>query len=271
MTPYSGALGWVDLAVSALLIVLAGAVSLAWGLGIHHRLLISAVRSVVQLLLLALVLQWLFVHASPWLTGLAAAVMLGFAANEIFGRQDRRLTGAWGYGAGGLAITLAATAVTLFALAGPVRPDPWYDPRYAIPLLGMILGNVMTGIAVGLNTLTAAVARDRTAIEARLALGHSRWRALGDTVRHALRTGLIGIVNSMSAAGIVFIPGMMTGQILAGQPPEEAARWQILILFLIAGATAVGTVTAVMLTVARLTDDRHRLRLDRLRTRSDGR
>ncbi len=149
MTPYSGALGWVDLAVSALLIVLAGAVSLAWGLGIHRRLLVSAVRSVVQLLLLALVLQWLFAHTSPWLTALAAAVMLGFAANEIFGRQDRRLTGAWGYGAGGLAITLAATAVTLFALAGPVRPEPWYDPRYAIPLLGMILGNVMTGIAVG--------------------------------------------------------------------------------------------------------------------------
>lgn len=264
MSPYSGALGWIDLAVSALLILMAGGVSLAWGLGIHRRLLVAAVRSVAQLLLLALVLDWLFANASPWLTAGAAALMLGFAGWEILGRQERRLSGGWGWGAGGLAITLAASAVTLFALAGPVRPDPWYDPRYAIPLLGMILGNVMTGIAVGLNTLTAAIARDRAAIEARLALGDTRWSALGDTVRHALRTGLIGIVNSMSAAGIVFIPGMMTGQILAGQPPEEAARWQILILFLIAGATAVGTVTAVMLAVWRLTDDRHRLRLDRM-------
>ncbi|SOE01036.1 ABC transporter permease [Caenispirillum bisanense] len=264
MTPGNGTLDWIDLAVSALLIVLAGGVSLAWGLGIHRRLGVAAVRSVVQLLLLALILEWLFAHASPWLTAGAAVLMLGFAAREIFGRQDRRLTGGWAWGAGGLAITLAASAVTLFALAGPVRPDPWYDPRYAIPLLGMILGNVMTGIAVGLNTLTATVARDRAAVEARLALGETRWSALGDTLRHALRTGLIGIINSMSAAGIVFIPGMMTGQILAGQPPEEAARWQILILFLIAGATAVGTVAAVMLAAWRLTDDRHRLRLDRL-------
>lgn len=259
-------LSWIDLAWSAGLIVLAGGLSLAWNLGIHRRLAIAAVRAMVQLLLLALVLEYLFAAAAPLWTVLAAIVMLGFATREIFGRQDRRLSGGWGLGVGGAAMTLAATLVTLFALTTAVRPDPWYDARYAIPLLGMILGNAMTGIAVGLNTLTAAAARETAAIEARLMLGHTRWQALEIPVRHALRTGLIGIVNSMAAAGIVFIPGMMTGQILAGQPPEQAARYQILILFLIAGATAVGAVTAVLLTAWRLTDDRHRLRLDRLRS-----
>lgn len=258
-------LSWLDLTVAGLLVLLAGGLSVVWSLGIHARLLVAAARATVQLLLLALVLEALFATALPWLTGLAVLVMLGFAAREIHSRQDRRLTGAWGAGVGGMAITGAATVVTLFALVTAVRPEPWYEARYVIPLLGMILGNVMTGIAVGLNTLTAAAARDPAAIEARLALGHTRWQALAEPVRHALRTGLIGIVNSMSAAGIVFIPGMMTGQILAGQDPQQAARYQILILFLIAGATALGTVAAVLLTAWRLTDDRHRLRLDRLR------
>lgn len=258
-------LSWLDLAWSAALILLAGGLSMVWNLGIHRRLFIAAARATVQLLLLALVLEALFATASPWLTAAAAAVMLGFAAREIFGRQDRRFAGGWGYGVGGAAITVAASVVTLFALTTSVRPDPWYDARYAIPLLGMILGNVMTGIAVGLNTLTTACARETAAIEARLALGATRWEALNAPIRHALRTGLIGIVNSMAAAGIVFIPGMMTGQILAGQSPEQAARYQLLILFLIAGATALGTVMAVLLAAGRLTDDRHRLRLDRLK------
>lgn len=260
-------LSWLDLAWSAALILVAGGLSVAWNLGIHKRLFIAAARATVQLLLLALVLEALFATASPWLTIAAAAIMLGFATREILGCQDRRFSGSWGYGVGGTAITVAASVVTLFALTTSVQPEPWYDARYALPLLGMILGNVMSGIAVGLNTLTTACTRDTAAIEAQLALGATRWEALNIPIRHALRTGLIGIVNSMAAAGIVFIPGMMTGQILAGQSPEQAARYQLLILFLIAGATSLGTVMAVLLAAARLTDDRHRLRLDRL-TRS---
>lgn len=258
-------LSWLGLAWSSVLILVAGGLSMVWNLGIHRRLIVAAARATVQLLLLALVLDALFAAASPWLTAGAAAVMLGFAGREVLGRQDRRLADGWGYGVGGAAITVAATVVTLFALTTAVRPDPWYDPRYAIPLLGMILGNVMTGIAVGLNTLINACTRETAAIEARLALGATRWEALNAPIRHALSTGLIGIVNSMAAAGIVFIPGMMTGQILAGQSPVQAARYQLLILFLIAGATALGTVVAVLLAGARITDDRHRLRLDRLK------
>jgi putative ABC transport system permease protein len=145
-----------------------------------------------------------------------------------------------------------------------VRPDPWYTPQYLIPLLGMLLGNTMTGIAVSLENLTRQAWRERRAIEARLALGHTWSDAINDIRRDALRAGLIPIINAMAAAGIVSLPGMMTGQILAGSPPLEAAKYQLMILLLIAGGTGFGATSAVWIGSKRLFDERERLRLDRL-------
>jgi putative ABC transport system permease protein len=146
-----------------------------------------------------------------------------------------------------------------------VKPEPWYAPRYALPLFGMLLGNTMTGISLGLETLITTVARSRTAIEARLALGATRWQAMAEPLQVALRSGMMPIVNAMAASGIVSLPGMMTGQILAGVEPVEAVKYQILIMFLIGGTTALGVLLAVSGASWRLTDDRDRLRLDRLR------
>jgi len=259
------ALSYGDLLLAAVLVLLNGAMSVWLRLGIEWRLAVAACRMVVQLALMALVLEALFALVSPWLTALATLVMILFAGREVMARQDRRLAGWWTYGLGTTSIFLATVVVTVFALTSAVQPDPWYDPRYALPLLGMVMGNCMNGVSLGLATLTTLVVKDRASIEARLALGHTRWVALNHVTRHALRTGLINIINAMSAAGLVFIPGMMTGQILAGAAPMDAAKYQMLIMFLIAGGTAIGTVTAVMLGAYRLTDGRHRLRIDRLR------
>jgi putative ABC transport system permease protein len=128
----------------------------------------------------------------------------------------------------------------------------------------MILGNTMNGISLGLDRLTQDAAQKRPIIESRLALGQSWQRAISDSRREAIRVGLIPIINAMSAAGIVSLPGMMTGQILAGTPPVEAVKYQILVMFLIAGGTGFGTVVAVSFAARRLFDERQRLRLDRL-------
>ena len=82
--------------------------------------------------------------------------------------------------------------------------------------------------------------------------------------RESARVGMIPIINAMAAAGLVSLPGMMTGQILAGAPPIEAVKYQILIMFLIAAGTGFGTLIAVGAGARHLFDDRHRLRLDRL-------
>jgi putative ABC transport system permease protein len=94
------------------------------------------------------------------------------------------------------------------------------------------------------------------------------WHQAIETLRsESIRSGLIPIINSMMAAGLVSLPGMMTGQILGGNPPMEAVKYQILIMFLIAGGTGLGTFTAVWLGSRRLFDERQRLRLDRLKKR----
>ncbi len=253
-----------DLALGAILVLLNGALSFVLGLGLERKLLIAGARMAVQLTLVGLVLKTLFALVSPLWTSLAALIMILFAGREIMARQERRMRGLWSYGLGTGCMLLAASLVTVFALTTQIRPEPWYDPRYAIPLLGMILGNTMTGISLGLDTLSNSLVREAKAVEAQIMLGATRWQATQTVTRAALRIALMPIINSMAATGLVFLPGMMTGQILAGTEPVQAVKYQMLVMFLIAGGTCLGAVSAVLGGVYRLTDSRHRLRLDRL-------
>jgi putative ABC transport system permease protein len=259
------ALNYGDLAIASVLVFVDAGLSIIFRLGVHRSLLIAAIRMAVQLTLVGLVLTALFSVVSPLWTGLAALLMVLFAGREATQRQEWRLSGWWSYGLGTGCMMMASGLVTVFALLTALRPNPWYDPRYAIPLLGMILGNCMTGIALGLDTLTTSLVSRRAGVEAQLMLGASRQVALAPVTRQALRSALMPVINSMSATGIVSLPGMMTGQILGGVPPAEAVKYQILVMFMIAGGTGLGAVTAVLGGAYRLTDGRHRLRLDRLR------
>lgn len=253
-----------DLVLGSVLIFMNATLSLVLRLRLERQLLIATGRMIVQLTLVGLVLKTLFALVSPLWTGLAALAMILFAGREILARQERRLSGLWSYGLGTGCMLLAASLVTVFALTTQIRPEPWYDPRYALPLLGMILGNTMTGISLGLDRLSTDLIRDRVAVEAQLMLGATRWEAILPVARAALRSAFMPIINSMAATGLVSLPGMMTGQILAGAEPLQAVRYQMLIMFLIAGGTGLGAVSAVLGGAYRLTDARHRLRLDRL-------
>ena len=257
-------IGFGELALASILVVLNGLLSLVLRLRLEQQLAIATVRMIVQLLLVGLVLKALFALVSPLWTGAAAVAMVLFAGREISARQDRRLTGIWSYGLGTGCMLIAATLITIFALTTQLNPEPWYHPRYALPILGMVLGNTMTGISLGLHALTTGVARERNAIEAQLCLGETRTEAFRPVTQLALKTALMPIINSMAVTGLVSLPGMMTGQILAGADPVSAVKYQILIMFLIAGGTGLGALAAVMGAAYRLTDGRHRLRLDRL-------
>lgn len=258
------ALSYWDIALAGLLLIFNAGLSLAFQLGLGKRLLVAGTRMVVQLTMVGLVLKTLFALASPLYTGLAAVVMVLFAGREAVARQDRRFEGYWSYGIGTSAMMTAALIVTVFALTTQVHADPWYDPRYALPLLGMILGNTMNGVSLGLERLVSGAVLRRPAIEAQLLLGADFRDAMRGVIGDAMRAGLTPIINSMAAAGLVSLPGMMTGQILAGVAPVEAVKYQILIIFLIAGGTGFGTFVAVLGASRRLTDSRQRLRLDRL-------
>ncbi|MDJ0853615.1 MAG: iron export ABC transporter permease subunit FetB [Desulfobacterales bacterium] len=233
-------------------------------LGLAGQLVICAVRTAAQLFLVGYALKALFAHVSLLWVGLAATVMLLAAGREVVSRQKRRDKEGWAFGVGALSMATSSFAVTILATVVIIGTDPWYHPQYLIPLLGMLLGNTMTGIALSLDRLTQTAWEQRDVIEARLALGQEWSSAISSIVKESIRSGMIPIINSMAVAGLVSLPGMMTGQIIAGSPPDEAVKYQILIMFLIAGGTGMGVLAAVGLGAWRLFDRRARFRPDRL-------
>ena len=254
----------LDLALAASLVLLLALLSWRLHLGVEQRVLIAALRSVIQLSLIGLVLNFLFAQTSFAFIGLWTLIMLGVAGWEVMARQKHRYRGAWGFGIGTLSMFLSSFSVILLALTLIIGVEPWWQPQYLISLLGMLLGNTMSGIAIALDNLSRQAWEGCGRIEARLLLGQSWECAIRDIRRDSMRAGLIPIVNSMAAAGLVSLPGMMTGQILSGSPPMEAAKYQMMILFLITAGTGLGSAAAVWVGSRRLFDHRQRLRLDRL-------
>lgn len=254
-----------QVALAAALILVNAAISMALSLGMERRLLVAATRTVVQLALIGFVLDWVFAVRSPWIVVALMAVMALVAGVAAVRRTDHRYRGIWLNSVG--SIFASSWLVTGVALVAIVRVRPWYDPQYAIPLLGMVLGNTLNGISLGLDRLTEELSARRDRVDALLALGATRWEAAREPVRHSVRTGMIPIINSMMIVGIVSIPGMMTGQLLAGVDPLNAVEYQIVIMFLIASATALGTVGVVLLGYRRLFSPAHQFLYQEIRQR----
>ena len=247
-----------DLSLAAILLLIPAIISIALKLGLEKNLAVASVRTVVQLAFLGLILEWVF-SADRWFFVVPMlAVMLFFAARAGVKRSSRRFPGAYLAAFGALAL---ATSVTTFSVTEIViGVDHWYEPQYVIPLLGMLLGNGLTGISLGLDRMLSDMTAQRRAIEARLALGATLWRACLPWVREGVRNGMIPIINSMMIVGLVSLPGMMTGQILAGVPPADAVAYQILIMFMIAAATALGVIILCLIAFKAIADPEHRVR-----------
>lgn len=259
-------LGPLELGLAALLLLLNAALSIAFNLKLERKLAIAAVRMIAQLTLAGLVLGFVLRQTSVGWTLIVMLVMVAIAGYELWSRPAHRLEGWSSAGLGAGTLFAISGIVTLFTVGVLIGPDPWYAPRYLLPIFGMILGNVLTSMSLTFDTLTTAAKRERTAIEARIADGGTRFEAFERVMGDALRSGTLPILNGMAVAGVVALPGMMTGQILAGADPFEAAKYQMLILLVLAGASTLGVVAAGVGGVLLLTDPRHRLRLDRLAT-----
>jgi putative ABC transport system permease protein len=252
----------VDLALSALFVVALAITSMGMSLGVGKKILLYGGRMTAQLLLVGLVLRYLFGHVSGLLVVLMSVVMLAAAGREVQARQKRKVRGLSGYLIAAFAMFISSFSIALLALTVIIQVKPWYTPQYAVPLLGMLLGNTMTGVSLSIDLLVSQFYEKHMVIEQRLMLGQKWQEASSDIRRDAMRNGMMPIINSMAAAGLVSLPGMMTGQILGGTPPIEAVKYQILIMFLIAAGTGFGVISAIHMMARRLFDKRHRLRLE---------
>ena len=254
-------LTYTQVALVAALIAINGAISVVMKLRLEKTLLLASLRTVMQLLLVGACLQWVFTSARWYVVLLLICVMTIIAGVTAVQRTKKRHPGIW-------LDTLVSVWASSWVVTGIVmlivlgRADQWHHPQYVIPMLGMVLGNTLNGISLGLNSLAETLLAKRDHIEGLLSLGATRWEAASESVRQAVRTGMIPIINSMMIVGIVSLPGMMTGQLLAGADPMDAVKYQIVIMFLIASATATGTIMVVLLGYWRVFNSAHQFRYE---------
>lgn len=240
MTETAVDIGWIRLALASALVLVAIALSAWQRLGLAKGLVIGAIRAVVQLTLIGYVLVWLF-ETDRWyyvlgilLTMILTASLAATARLPGGATARRRLRPIC------FVSILIGSAVTL-AYVGAVVVDvtPWYNPRYLIPLFGMIVGNTMNGAALAAERLRSEMEAGRAQIESYLALGATPSQASAEPVRRATIAAMIPTINSLAVVGVVSLPGMMTGQILAGSAPTLAVRYQLVVVFMLTAATAI--------------------------------
>ena len=250
-------LSYTQLFLATLLILVNIFLSLFLRLGLTQSLVVASLRMVVQLLLVGYCLQWIFTLRNPLLILLLALFMTTIAALSSVNRTRRRFTNIYWHNL--VCLLSASFLVTGLIVKGIIRLDPWYDPQYLIPLLGMVLGNALTGTSLALDKFMEELTSKREQIEALLTLGATRWEAAHEPLKEALQTGMIPTINSMMVMGLVSLPGMMTGQILAGAKPTDAVRYQILIIFTQASGTAIATISVIILAFFTLFNKQHQM------------
>lgn len=251
---------WAGLAWMALPLLVCMATLALGRLGQVRPLAIATVRMVVQLSILGLVLGLVFASRNPWVAAGVALVMLSASAHAAGSRQSRP---SWSLRTQAfVTMGLSLALVMAIAVRLSLGVEPWYEPSTFVPLVGMILGNSVNGVALGAERLDSAIRADRDRIELRLALGATAWQAAATAMQDAVRAGLTPTINGMMIAGIVAIPGMATGQILAGADVATALRYQMLIYLAIAGTVGLSLLGLLALRFRRYFTADHQLRQD---------
>ena len=242
--------GALDISIWQLLfglvfIFAAGITSILHSLRLERDLLIGTIRTFVQLFILGYILKFIFNLDNSYLVMGVFAFMILFAAWEIRSRvRERQISFFFPLL---ISMTVSYFLVAYLVTSVMVGVKPWWKPQYFIPLGGMIIGNSMNAIAIALERLLGDLRERRGEVEMKLCLGADYKEASQDIVRNAMRSGMIPSINSLMAVGIVFIPGMMTGQILAGADPLVAIRYQIVVMVMLVGSTTIGLLLVVLL------------------------
>ena len=245
MTPEIVSIGLGQLAVGLVFILVAGITSLVHALKLERDLLVGTIRTFVQLFLLGYVLKFIFNLDNAALVLAVFGFMIFFAAWEIRSRvKEKQVSFFWPLF---ISMAISYVVVSYMVTAVLITVEPWWKPQYFIPIGGMVIGNSMNAIAIALERLLGELRKRRLEVEAMLCLGADYKEASNDMFRNAMRAGMIPSINAMMGVGVVFIPGMMTGQILAGANPLQAVRYQIIVMIMLVGSTVIGTLLVVYL------------------------
>jgi putative ABC transport system permease protein len=224
-------------------VLVAGVISLVFQLGLTRSLLLGTLRTCVQLFAMGYALQFIFAIKMSLPILAVFCVMVAAAAHIVRGRVPERDVS--------FGLPVFVTMILSYMLVGitvtgvVIGAKPWWEPQYFLPIGGMIAGNSMNALAIALERLFTGLRKSRTEIEMKLSLGADYREASDAITKEAIRAGMIPSINSMMAVGLVSIPGMMTGQVLAGADPALACRYQIVVMLMLVASTALSSFAVV--------------------------
>jgi putative ABC transport system permease protein len=207
-------------------------------IGHKGEILLASVRMTIQLIAVGFILEYVFSNQSPIYSILILLIMETFAIYNIFGRIEGRISKKLKLIIAG-SMFLGTSISILFFVIAVVGLDPWFRADYFIPLSGMLIGNSMTGISLGVNYLINGIRDNKNLVENYLMLGAEPETAVKEISNRAFYNAVLPTINSMMGMGIVFLPGMMTGQIIAGASPIIAIKYQIAIMMGILGSVTL--------------------------------
>ncbi|MEA1961882.1 MAG: iron export ABC transporter permease subunit FetB [Bacillota bacterium] len=240
----------LQLLLSVLLIFITGLVSALFKLGLLKSLLWGTVRAFFQLTLIGYALTFIFKNNQIYIIVPILLLMSFVASREASKRVERApqrpLIISF------VALTASTFVVGTLVVGLIIQPKPLFTAQVVIPIFGMILGNSMNGIALSLDRMYSEIHANVHQVEQLLIMGATPWEAVEEYMKRAVKAGMTPIINSLMVVGLVSVPGMMTGQILAGMNPRDAARYQFVVMVMIAAAVAIGCLIMVGLSYKKL-------------------
>jgi len=234
-----------QLMLALVFILAAQASSFIYHLGLNRDITIGTLRTFSQLFLMGYALTFILKTPSPWLT---ISIFLVMVVSAMFIIRERVKEKQIAYIIPTfLTMLISYFATALFVSGLIIGITPWWEPRYFIPAGGMVIGNSMSALAIALERFFRDMRQKKELVEMKLSLGADYREASDDIFRNAVSAGMIPSINAMMGVGLVFIPGMMSGQILAGTDPLIAIRYQIIIMLMLVGSTAVSSVIVMLI------------------------
>ena len=201
-------------------------------------IIISTLRMTLQLIIVGYILVYVLDYPNPFITVTIVFLMLSFAIINVYERTKatiafplKKLIA--------LAMVLGIAINLIYFMFIVLQLDPWYEPQYFVPIGGMIIGKTMTGVTLGVNNLLSGMKDHKEKIEGLLMLGASPKIAVKSIINNAFDEAMLPTINAMVGMGIIFLPGMMTGQIIAGQSPLLAVKYQVSVMLGVAGTVSI--------------------------------
>ncbi|ORX53163.1 UPF0014-domain-containing protein, partial [Hesseltinella vesiculosa] len=254
---------WWDVLKATSFIIAAGTVSFYLGLELETQFIIASVRCVVQLSLMGLLLDDVLRVNNPWVVFFITMTFIFLGSYEVvFNRTKHTFAGIFPRIFGLLVISIFLIGITGTAVA--LRATPFWTPQKFIPIIGMLLGNTIGSITVAIDLCLGHISLHAPMLDARLAMGASRYEASRPLAIEAIQMALLPIIAQVSVMGLINIPGTMVGLLVAGAEIQDAVIYQQVLMFMITSSCTLGSILAVAACLWTILDRRHRLQLDRI-------